>query len=391
MTAQPTERARPRDTWFYPAKLNDDLLDSGLSHEMADEALACAWEYVRCIVPEFTNWDRYLALVRIIALATVAEVRGSLVDVSADDHLLGYDLDELLDTLFAGTPGHHDMARECRANLLISAEKSSDRRGSELFRRYANAVAWSPHHWIRLRDCDALARFTIAGALACNNMCDAWFSEEEWHILAGLGDTLYDAVAYYKHRAEGETNNTFAYAGPELRSDCFRRYREVLWALDTTAARDPKLRVAVNFVRPFGGPIQMMMRRYRFTDDGLTIGLPETDHVVHQTRQNYKLWFRSDARDSTSEGPRYPDVIAQQEKLLFPGLGDMLEHSGTPHCGRCRYRRSYGAKALGEFGGVELCNPCRDEWRAYLTDFPNRAAGVFRLSPPRQPRRPLPL
>ncbi|MEU9243305.1 hypothetical protein [Streptomyces sp. NPDC048385] len=377
---QLAQRAQHPDTWFYPPELKNDLRNTGLPQETADETLACAWEYVRCIVPEFTDWDRYLALVRIIAVATLAEVHGSLVDVTAGDQLLGYDLGELLETLFSGTPGHRDMARECRANLLISAEKSSARHGSELFRRYAHAVVRSPHDWIRIRDCDALARFTIAGALACNGLRDAWFSEDEFHILAGLGDTLYDAVAYYKHRAEGETNNTFAYAGAELRDDCFRRFREVLWALDATTARDPRFRVAVNFLRPFGGPIHMMMRRYRFTDDGLTIGLPETEDVVRQTRQNYKLWHRNDAQDSgTTQGPRYADVIAQEEKILFPGLRTMLENSGTPPCGRCRYRESYGAETSGEFGGVELCDACRGEWRTYLTDFPTRAAQILLL------------
>jgi hypothetical protein len=33
----------------------------------------------------------------------------------------------------------------------------------------------------------------------------------------------------------------------------------------------------------------MLMRRYRFVEDALTISKPEDEHVVDQTRQNYKL------------------------------------------------------------------------------------------------------
>lgn len=172
-----------------------------------------------------------------------------------------------------------------------------------------------------------------------------------------------------------------AYVGPDLRNDCYRHCREVLWALDAAWARSPAHRCTVNFLRYFGGPIHMMMRRYRFTEDRLTVGMPETEHVVQQTRQNFKLWYRSDAHDSSRRGPRYADVIAQEEKLLFPGLLDTLASSGTSHCNHCRYRHSYGAEASGEFGGVQLCDHCRDGWRTYLTDFPNRAAEVFRLSP----------
>ncbi|MEU9451196.1 hypothetical protein [Streptomyces sp. NPDC048277] len=55
----------------------------------------------------------------------------------------------------------------------------------------------------------------------------------------------------------------------------------------------------------------------------------------------------------------------------------MLENSGTPHCGRCRYRDSYDAETSGEFGGVELCDDCRHEWQVHLGDFPGLAAKVL--------------
>jgi hypothetical protein len=34
--------------------------------DIVAETLACAWEYTRCVIPQFTNWDRYLAFTRII-------------------------------------------------------------------------------------------------------------------------------------------------------------------------------------------------------------------------------------------------------------------------------------------------------------------------------------
>lgn len=366
-----------KDMWFYPSNIADDLEGIDLPDEVVAETLACAWEYTRCVIPQFTNWDRYIAFTRIIVIGILAEFRGALVDVVSGDNLLGYDLDELLDTVFVGTPGHEEMAREYRAFLLVTADKSSDRRDSELFRRYVNALAQSPKNWFRMRDCDALARFTIAAAMACNDVDDTWFGEEEFQILTELGDTLYDAVAYYKHRAEGETNSTFAYVGHDLRNHCYRKCREVLWALDVAWARAPGHRSALNFLRYFGGPIHMMMRRYRFTEEDLTIGKPETEHVVTQTRQNFKLWNRVDAVGKRISDSRYAALIARSDKLMFPGLAEMLENSVGGHCDRCRYRLSYGAEASGRFGGVELCSRCRKEWRNYVRTFPSRASEVF--------------
>ncbi|GLZ00444.1 hypothetical protein [Actinoplanes sp. NBRC 103695] len=365
------------DLWFYPDVIARDLEESGLPDAIVAETLACAWEYTRCVIPQFTNWERYVAFTRIIVIGIVAEFRGSLVDVTTGDRVLGYDVDELLGTVFGGTPGHELMAREYRTFLLVTADKSSDRRDSELFRRYVNALVRSPRDWFRLRDCDALARFTIAAAMACNDVDDLWFGEEEFEILTELGDTLYDAVAYYKHRAEGETNSTFGYAGHEIRTGSFRRGREVLWALDVAWARSPGHRAAVNFLRYFGGPIHMMMRRYRFTEEGLTIGRPETDQVVTQTRHNVKLWNRIDATDRSVHDARYAGVLARSDRLMFPGLPDMLEKAHEPHCDRCRYRVSYGAEGAGSFGGVGLCDECRQEWQDYITSFPARAAEVF--------------
>ena len=68
----------------------------------------------------------------------------------------------------------------------------------------------------------------MTAAPVCNDFNDVWFSEYGFGILSELGDTLYDAVAFHKHRGEGETNSTFAYAGIELRKECYRRCREIL-------------------------------------------------------------------------------------------------------------------------------------------------------------------
>ncbi|MFI6515589.1 hypothetical protein ACIBF1_08540 [Spirillospora sp. NPDC050679] len=382
MAAPTAHRAHASDRWFYPEDFRNDLSRTDLPAATVAETLACGWEYTRCVVPQFTNQERYRALVRLVNIGIIAEFRGTMVDVVAGDRAVGYDIEELLDTVFRKSPGRQDMGREYRSFLLVTAEKASRRHDSELFRRYVDSLARSPEDWFRLRDCDALARFFIAAALACNDADDVWFSEEEFQLLTELGDALYDAVAYYKHRAEGETNNTFAYAGGDLRLECYRRYREVLWALDTAWADDAARRSTVNFLRYFGGPIHMMMRRYRFVEDGLVIGAPETDQVVDQTRRNFKLWYRVDADQTGLRDRQYDAVLAQRDRLLFPGFAEILERSQTDRCGRCRHRSSYGAQAAEQFGGVRLCDQCRDGWAEHLRSFPARAARVFSLPHP---------
>ncbi|KAH8887800.1 hypothetical protein GQ53DRAFT_784052 [Thozetella sp. PMI_491] len=377
-------RELAQDTWFYPNEIKDDLLTVDLPEKFIAETLACGWEYARCVIPHFTNWQRYVAFIRIIVIGIVAEFRGNLVDVTAGDTLLGYDLNDLLDILFAGTPGREEMGRGYRAFLFTTSIKTSHKRQSDMFRRYVNALAESPKTWFRVRDCDALARFTMASALACNDVNDVRFSEDEFQIVAELGITLYDAVAFYKHRTEGETNSTFAYAGQELslRTECYRRYREVLWGLDVAWAGSPGHRCVLNFLRFFGGPIHMTMRRYRFVEDGLTIGKPETDYVVNQTRENYKLWNRVDVlaaaeNDLQADVKSYEDAMSRSNELLFPGQAEILERGGDGHCSQCQYRASYGAKTTGQFGGVRLCGGCRAEWQRYLETFQDRATKVF--------------
>ncbi|KAL1796601.1 hypothetical protein ACET3X_005141 [Alternaria dauci] len=218
-----------------------------------------------------------------------AECRGDLTEVALTDNFIGLTLTSILADLFEGTPGHADMAREFRCFLLITADKSSRHRNGLLFRRYVAPLAKSPQQWFRMRDTDALIRFTIGAALACNDLGDIWYTEQQFAALDELGATLYDSVAFYKHRSEGETNSTFAYVPPSIRVEAFHQCRELLWALDVAWAGRPEHLVVTNFLRFFGGPIHTMMRRYRFVEDGMMIGLPKTTAVVKQARQKIKL------------------------------------------------------------------------------------------------------
>lgn len=367
----------PHDTWYYPDTFAHDLDEIDLSAKKKGEICACAWEYARTVIPYHTNWDRFVAFLRIIIIGTIAEFRGSLVDIAAGNKILGYDLGSILTILFEGTPGHLEMIREYNTFLLFTADKTSERRSSELFRRYVNVIARSPKHWFRIRDCDGLVRFTIASALACNDFLDIWFSEPQWEILTEIGVVLYDAVAFYKHRAEGETHDTFAYMPENLRIQAYRQYREILWALDTAWAHIPHGRIVLNMVRFFGGPIHMTMRRYRFVEEDLSIGRPESEEVVNNARQNMKLWSRVESKTSIDSIQRYKDIIGREQELMFHGLAESLETGGDGHCNTCHYRPSYGVQVAYQFGGVVLCNGCKVQWGEYLLSIQERAAEVF--------------
>ena len=155
-------RTLNNDKWFFPEELREGLDTFGLSDATVEETLACAWEYSRCVIPEWKDWDRYIAFNRTIIVAIIAEFCGDLIPVDDNKPVVGYNLDELLYTLFGGTSMCEDMSREFRAFKLISTEKSSKRLDPELFSRYVNSLAESPQSWFRLRDCDALARYTMA-------------------------------------------------------------------------------------------------------------------------------------------------------------------------------------------------------------------------------------
>jgi hypothetical protein len=96
-----------RNRWYYPPDLANDLQDVDLPAKLKEEVFACAWEYTRCVIPQYTNWARYVAFMRIIVMGIIAEFRGSLVDVTAGDDILGYYLSATLAALFEGTPGQY--------------------------------------------------------------------------------------------------------------------------------------------------------------------------------------------------------------------------------------------------------------------------------------------
>ncbi|KAF7343306.1 Aba 3 protein [Mycena venus] len=381
---KPTPCLTPRkgDTWYYPSELANDLKDVDIPEDTKAELIATAWEAMRSVIPFSTSWERYLAIPRLYIIFYVAEFHGKTIDVLAGDNILGYSVSSLVGIVFQGTSICEDMAREFRCMLLIVAEKASDRRNGEFFRRFANSLAQSPAQYFRMRDRDGLLRFSLMAALACNDVFDEVFSQEQLEILSEIILTMYDAVAFYKHRSEGEICNTFAYMPADLRAEAFRRCREVYWALDVAWARRPSLMFVPNFLRMFGGSVYMMMRRYRFVEDGLTIGMPETEEISSQARSNVKLWYRVDAnkmKDVSEESfQRYKEVLDRREELLFPGLDTILETADERRCETCLYPDSYGAEApIHCFGGVQLCDKCGGEWCDFLESFPDRAAKAF--------------
>ncbi|KAK7000274.1 hypothetical protein R3P38DRAFT_2561824 [Favolaschia claudopus] len=374
-----------RDSWYFPAEVAGELKDVPVSDEVRKEIFACSWEYSRSVIPQYTNLTRYMAFFRIIVIGVTIEFLGSLADVVANkDIILGYSLPELLTTIFGSTPRYRDMELEFRAFLLTTSHKTSNLRDTEFFRRYVNALAYSPAQWFRMRDCDALVRFTVAAALAVNDLDHVWFSDAQWEMISEMSITMYDAVAFYKHRSEGETHSTFAYAPEELRQAGFKQCREMLWALDVGwngPCQITNLRPVANFIRSFSGPIHISMRRYRFVEDSLTIGKPETQEVIDQTRANFKLWHRVDANTGKvtdeEDVQRYKDILARSEELLFPGLDRFLESTGHGACKDCFYRESYGAETPYQFGGVKLCDTCKNKWPTHFETFSERMLRVF--------------
>ncbi|EPS37552.1 hypothetical protein H072_8759 [Dactylellina haptotyla CBS 200.50] len=375
-TTSPPAKSR----WFYPEELKDDLLNLEIPDALKAETLNCSWEYVRCVIPHWTNWDRYIAYTRIVIMQCICEFQGDLFRPEETDTMVGYKLQDLVDILFAGTPIHGQMSREIHAYFVPASEKSSSNKdGSELFRRYVNALAHSPKDYFRLRDCDASARFTIAAAWACNDvdLSKNWFNEDQWQILAELALGLYDSVAFFKHRAEGEVCNFFAYVGGDIRIETTRLYREAMWALDTALQGKQENVYVISFMRPFGGPCHIMMRRYRFVEEGLTLGRPENAEVVSQTGKNVNLWFRVEPNAKMPEKERYNSVMARKDDLMYEGLAECLERSNTVQCSDCVQKSTYGADDLYQFGGVKLCVGCQQKWKQWVTSFPARMAEAF--------------
>jgi hypothetical protein len=215
-----------------------------------------------------------------------------------------------------------------------------------------------------MRDTDALLRFSIGAAIVCNNIVELWFSNDQLEILGEIGFSLYDAVAFYKHRSEGETHSTFSYMGEDLRIGGYQQARELLWALDAAWANQPNRLPVLNLVRIFGGTIHMLMRRYRFVEDGLMVGKPETEEVVALTRQHFKLWNRVETTERSlhQDTSRYEDILSREKLLLYPGLAAAMESGGKGCCDTCLYHTSFGANVPFQFSGVQLCGKCRVVW-----------------------------
>lgn len=117
---------RLQDTWFFPREFSNDLLNiPGLSARMREEVLNTAWEYSRVVIPQFTNWTRFCCYVRLSAIGIIAEFHGELTDITSTNKILGYDVDELLDTMLMNRPGADETKREYRTYLLITSAKSS--------------------------------------------------------------------------------------------------------------------------------------------------------------------------------------------------------------------------------------------------------------------------
>ena len=67
--------------------------------------------------------------------------------------------------------------------------------------------------------------------------------------------------------------------------------REVADVMGRRAGKKIKVWAVRSAVARFvGGPIHQVMRRYRFVEDGLIVGRPETADVVTQALHNAELW-----------------------------------------------------------------------------------------------------
>ncbi|MFJ1767938.1 hypothetical protein ACIOD2_46995 [Amycolatopsis sp. NPDC088138] len=364
----------------YPEELDKDLRGLGLSEAERVETITTAWEYTRCVIPEFTNWPKYMAVVRLTTVATIAEYRAELIDVAsmADPGcvLLGYDIHEMLDLLFGGTEVHEDMTREFLTAILFSTLKAGEQ-NSDLVTSWIEALATSPQAYLRLRDTDGGVRIFVAFAKSCNDV-DDWLSEEQNRGISELALYTYDNVAMFKHRAEGEVSNFYAYCGSDLsiRKDAYNAALSMQWELDKTWCRTVGGRCAMNLARQFP-LLHMMMHRYRFIEDGLVIGKPESDEVIEQTRHGVKLWYRNEANPESEK--RRDDAIARMSPILTPGLAELLTLPDEQKCPKCVRREVYGVTAPGQFGGVALCPDCTATYRDYVHTSEERWSRAFQL------------
>ena len=122
----------------------------------------------------------------------------------------------------------------------------------------------------------------------------------------------------------------------------------------------------------------MMTRRYRFVEDELMIGRAETNRVVELTRNKFKLWNRVEAATAQPvQDSHYASVIAQSRRVRFPGFSDILERRAERRCLDCSSALFRNGTASGQFGGIRLCDGCKDAWRSYMENFLLRMVATF--------------
>jgi hypothetical protein len=88
---------------YYPDEIKNDLDAVDLPQSIINEILTCAYQYTRCVIPNYCNRRRYFAFMRAVIIATIAEFRGELIDITTGDHVLGHSVEELMEDLFENT------------------------------------------------------------------------------------------------------------------------------------------------------------------------------------------------------------------------------------------------------------------------------------------------
>ena len=74
---------------------------------------------------------------------------------------------------------------------------------------------------------------------------------------------------------------------------------------------------------------------------------------------------------------RYNHLMARSDELMFNGLCEFLDASSENTCKGCQHRETHGAHTSFSFGGIKLCDGCKESWGAYIESFSARFADVF--------------
>lgn len=120
------------------------------------------------------------------------------------------------------------------------------------------------------------------------------------------------------------------------------------------------------------------MRRYRFIEDGMMIGRPDTTTVITQACQQFKLWNRVDMQyGDAKDVERYNHLMVRSEELMLDGLREFLDASNENTFKGCQHRETRGGYTSFAFGGVQLCEGCKESWGVYVASFSARFTDVF--------------